>query len=102
MKDQKAKKSKPLTPSVQKAKDDWDKKSNGGDIVVGFDPITSTSVVFTKIIFEENRVCIWTSGYEDDEPEYVIVNPPSQYVSEGSPVEDPITALAVSIARTKK
>lgn len=89
-----------LPEHVERVKKDWDKKQkdNGTGRVSANVPGTKRTVTFNQVIFEENRVCVWTSDDLEADPDYIIVEPPTSYRDrQGNVVEDPMTTLAIAI-----
>lgn len=91
-----------LADTVKRLKDAWDTKLEESDTVVVVDPSGTGLMIYRKMEFDGSKVSIWTLEYEGEEPEYVVVHPPTQYKStKNELIEDPLVALTIAILGVK-
>lgn len=94
---------KPVLPfdgaaNAKKFHDAWGKLKKTDDKARVSLPGTRRSVEFVKVEVADKKVSIWTGDATDREPDFVVVNPPTEVRnSEGALVEDPLTAIALII-----
>jgi hypothetical protein len=61
-------------------------------------PGSRRSIEFTKVDVDDKKLSIWIGEDTDKEPDFVVVNPPTEIKnSAGALVEDPLTAIALII-----
>lgn len=61
-------------------------------------PGTRRSVKFSKVDATDNKLSIWATDDTTREPDFVIVNPPTEFTTaDGTSTDDPLTAIALII-----
>lgn len=91
------------TDPLKPLREAWEKKQEESNTVLVVDPSGDGLVIYRRMEFEGAKVSIWTLDYEGDEPEYVVVHPPTQYyINKNQLVEDPLVALTVAILGAKR
>jgi hypothetical protein len=94
---------KPVRPfngaeNAKKVHEAWGKLKKTDDQGLVSIPGSRRSVKFSKVLVEDKKLSIWVGDDTDREPDFVVVNPPTEsYNAEGVLIEDPLTAIALLI-----